>query len=80
MLLSYTDPKKHPKNIEVFPGIFYKTSYGCMCQSFFLVVLLFFPGCSKTTINIRFFENFDMLIFRFLVKISRSIIWPPQGQ
>ena len=28
--------KKHPQKVEVLPGIFYKTSYGCMCQSFFL--------------------------------------------
>ena len=25
-------PKK--KKVEVLPGIFYKTSYGCMCQSY----------------------------------------------
>ena len=25
---------KHPKKVEVLPGIFYKTSYGCMCQSY----------------------------------------------
>ena len=41
-----TETKKStPKKVEVLPGIFYKTSYGCMCQSFFFrggAVLFFF--------------------------------------
>ena len=44
-------PKKNtPKKMQVLPGIFYKTSYGCMCQSycFFLVVFLFSACWSKT--------------------------------
>ena len=59
-------PKKStPKKVEVLLGIFYKTSYGCMCQSycFFLAVFLFFACCSKTTIKIGFFDDFEMLVF-----------------
>ena len=75
-------PKKNtPKTVEVLPGIFYKTSYGCMCQSycFFWAVLLFSLVAQKHYKN-RAIDDFDMLIFSFLVKISRSITWPLQGQ
>ena len=43
---------KHPKKVEVLPGIFYKTSYGCnlACAKaivFFFAVLLFFLVAQK---------------------------------
>ena len=45
-------------------------------------VIVFF-GCFvvfslllKNTIKIGFFDDFDMLIFSFLVKIVGSITWP----
>ena len=63
-------------------GYFYKTSYGCMCQSycfFWGCFVAFFLAAQKHYKN-RFFDDFDMMIFSFLVKISRSITWPPQGQ
>ena len=81
--------KKHkqkkgtPQKVEVLPGIFYKTSYGCMCQSycfFFWAVFFFFAY----TIKIGFFDDFEMLIFSFFGQKSRvnnlamvgSITWP----
>ena len=82
------NPKKKstPKKVEVLPGIFYKTSYGCMCQSycFFLGCFLVFACWSKNTIKIGFFDDFEMLIFSFFGQKSRvnnlatvgSITWP----
>ena len=48
---------KTPQKVEVLPGIFYKTSYGCMCQSycFFLAVFLFFACWSKKHYKNRVF-------------------------
>ena len=48
--------KKHPKKVEVLPGIVYKTSYGCMCQSycFFWLFCCFFLVAQKSTIKIGF--------------------------
>ena len=80
-------PKKRtPKNVEVLPGIFYKTSYGCMCQSycFFLAVFLFFCLLLKKHDKKGFFDDFEMLIFSFFGQKSRvnnlamveSIAWP----
>ena len=73
--------------MEVLPGIFYKTSYGCMCQSycfFFWLFSCFFACWSKNTIKIGFFDDFEMLIFSFFGQKSRvnnlamvgSITWP----
>ena len=81
-----TEIKKNtPKKVEVLPGIFYKTSYGCMCQSycFFLGCFLVFCLLVKNTIKIGFF--WWMLIFSFFGQTSRvnnlatvgSITWPP---
>ena len=78
--------KNTPKKGEVLPGIFYKTGYGCMCQSY-----CFFGGCFVVFVLVaqkhyrnRFFEDFDMLIFRLFGQKSRvnnlatvrSITWP----
>ena len=74
-----TETKKNtPKKVEVLPGIFYKTSYGCMCQSycFFLAVLLFFFLAAQKHYKIGFFDDFEMLILAFLVKKVGSITWP----
>ena len=76
--------------MEVLPGIFYKTSYGCMCQSycfFFWLFSCFFACWSKNTIKIGFFDDFEMLIFSFFGQKSRvnnlamvgSITWPYFG-
>ena len=75
--------------MEVLPGIFYKTSYGCMCQSycFFLAVFLFFCLLVKKQYKNRFFDDFEMFIFSFFGKKSRvnnlamvgSITWPYFG-
>ena len=42
--------KNTPEKVEVLPGIFYKTSYGCMYKSycFCFRLLCYFSGCSKT--------------------------------
>ena len=71
---------------RVLPGIFYKTSYGCMCQSycFFLAVLLFFALLLKSTTKIGIFDDFEMLSFSIFGQQSRvnnlamvgSITWP----
>ena len=45
----------------------------------FLAVLLFFLVAQKHYKN-RLFDDFDVLNFSFLVKLSRSITWPSQGQ
>ena len=82
--------KSTPKKVEVLPGIFYKTSYGCMCQSycfFFGLFSCFFACCSKNTIKIGLFDDFEMLIFSFFGQKSRvnnlamvgSITWPSFG-
>ena len=75
--------------MEVLPGIFYKTSYGCMCQSycFFLGCFLVFCLLVKKHCKIGFFDDFEMLIFSFFGQKSRvnnlarvgSITWPYFG-
>ena len=70
---------KHPKKVEVLSGIFYKTNYGCMCQSYCFFGGLFccFSLLLKNAIIIGLFDDFDMLIFSFLgQKIVGSITWP----
>ena len=77
--------KTPPKKVEVLPGIFYKTSYGCMCQSycFFWLFCCFFLVAQKHY-KIGFFGDFEMLIFSFFGQKSRvnnlatvgSITWP----
>ena len=72
--------------MEVLPGIFYKTSYGCMCQSYCFFGGLFccFSLLLKNTIKIGLFDDFDMLNFSFLgqncrvnnLATVRSITWP----
>ena len=85
-----TPKKGTPQKVEVLPGIFYKTSYGCMCQSyclFFGLFSCFFACWSKNTIKIGFFDDFEMLIFSFFGQKSRvnnlagvgSITWPDFG-
>ena len=78
--------KRDPQKSGSTSGYFYKTSYGCMCQSycFFFGCFLFFAWCSKNTIKIGFFDDFEMLIFSFFGQKSRvnnlamvgSITWP----
>ena len=46
--------------------------------AFFAVLL--FSLLLKKHYKDRFVDYFDMLIFSFLVRISRSITWPPQGR
>ena len=49
--------------------------------------LLFFGGLvccfwlvvAKTLLE-GFFDDYEKLIFRFLVNVAGSITWPPQGQ
>ena len=73
--------------MEVLPGIFYKTSYGCMCQSYcflFWLFCCFFACWPKNTIKIGFFDDFEMLIFSFFGQKSWAdnlamvelITWP----
>ena len=76
--------------MEVLPGIFYKTSYGCMCQSYCFFFWLFscFLLVGQKHYKNRFFDDFEMLIFSFFGQKSRvnnlamveSIIWPFFGQ
>ena len=53
--------------MEVLPGIFYKTSYGCMCQSycFFCAVLLFCFWLLKKHYKIGFFTILTCLFSVF---------------
>ena len=71
--------------MEVLLGIFYKTSYGCMCQSYcFFWLFCFFALLLKKHYKIGFVDDFEMLIFSFFGQKSRvnnlamvgSITWP----
>ena len=82
------NPKKGPPKKWKYFRAFFTRQVMVACAKvivfFFLLFSCFFVCCSKNTIKIGFFDDFEMLIFSFFGQKSRvnnlamveSIIWP----